>query len=97
MITDITPTDVLAAIKAGADTVFDIAARLGVPHTSATLRHLLHDMVRDGVLVADDSDAITELRAEFAEAHADGASSNDIVQLLDDWLVKHGQPTVLYG
>jgi DNA-binding IclR family transcriptional regulator len=54
--TDITAADVLAAIAAGADTVFDIASRLGVPHTSATLRHLLHDMVRDGVLVADDSD-----------------------------------------
>jgi hypothetical protein len=40
---------------------------------------------------------IAALRAEFAEAHADGASSNDIVQLLDDWLVKHGQPTVLYA
>jgi hypothetical protein len=40
---------------------------------------------------------IAELRAEFAEAHADSASSNDIVQLLDDWLVKHGQPTVLYA
>jgi DNA-binding IclR family transcriptional regulator len=54
--TDITAAAVLAAIAAGAHTVFDIASRLGVPHTSATLRHLLHDMVRDGVLVADDSD-----------------------------------------
>jgi hypothetical protein len=45
----------------------------------------------------DESDPIAELRAEFAEAHADGASSNDIAQLLDDWLVKHGQPTVLYA
>jgi DNA-binding IclR family transcriptional regulator len=54
MTTDITPADVLAAVAAGADTVFDIAARLGVPHTSATLRHLLHDMVRDGLLHADD-------------------------------------------
>jgi hypothetical protein len=40
---------------------------------------------------------VAGLHAEFAEAHADGASSNDIVQLLDDWLVKHGQPTVLYA
>jgi hypothetical protein len=47
--------------------------------------------------VAAPADPIAELRAEFAEAHADGASSNDIAQLLDDWLVKHGQPTVLYA
>jgi DNA-binding IclR family transcriptional regulator len=53
---DVPAADVVAAVAAGADTVFDIASRLGVPHTSATLRHLLHDMVRDGVLVADDSD-----------------------------------------
>jgi hypothetical protein len=42
-------------------------------------------------------DILAELRAGFAEAHADGASSNDIVQLLDDFLTKHGQPTVLYA
>lgn len=40
---------------------------------------------------------IAELHTDFAEAHADGASSNDIAQLLDDWLVAQGLPTVLYA
>jgi hypothetical protein len=79
-----------------------------INHIAATIRRMDggHTMNAWGVaalaeaIVADlpsAQDAITELRAEFAEAHADGASSNDIAQLLDDWLVKHGRPTVLYG
>lgn len=42
------------------------------------------------------ANALQELHAEFTEADHDGASSNDIVQILDDFLVKHGLPTVLY-
>lgn len=43
-----------------------------------------------------DSAALRELRAEFAEAHADRASSNGVVQMLDDFLTKRGLKTVLY-
>jgi methyl-accepting chemotaxis protein len=60
--------------------------------------HVLMAEIRASLAaIADAVDPIAELRAEFAEAMADGASSNDIAQLLDDWLVKHGQPTVLYA
>jgi hypothetical protein len=45
----------------------------------------------------DNTDVLQALRVEFAEAHADGASSNDIVQLLDDFLTARGLPTVLYA
>jgi hypothetical protein len=41
--------------------------------------------------------ALAKLRAEFVEAHLNGASSNDIVQLLDDHLTGRGLPTVLYA
>ena len=44
-----------------------------------------------------DTDPLRALHAEFAEAMRDGASSNDIVQLLDDFLVKHGLPTILFA
>ncbi len=40
---------------------------------------------------------LAELRAEFAEADAEGASSNDIVQMLDDFLTERGFESVLYG
>lgn len=43
------------------------------------------------------TDALAELRAEFAAWHADGASSNDSEQFLDDFLTERGQPTVLYA
>lgn len=51
----------------------------------------------DWALAQNRPDPIRALHAEFAEAHADGASSNDIAQLLDDWLVAQGLPTVLYA
>lgn len=40
--------------------------------------------------------AVQELYDEFREADSDGASSNDITQMLDDWFTRHGWPTVLY-
>jgi hypothetical protein len=46
--------------------------------------------------VAAGGDALMVLREEFAALNADDASSNDIVQWLDDWLVARGLPTVLY-
>ncbi len=40
---------------------------------------------------------LAELHAEFAEAEREGASSNDIVQMLDDGLTERGFPSVLYA
>ncbi|RKR92686.1 hypothetical protein BDK92_7164 [Micromonospora pisi] len=39
---------------------------------------------------------LDDLYREFLEADDDGASSNDIAQMLDDFLTKRGYPTVLY-
>lgn len=37
------------------------------------------------------------IRAQYAAIHADGASSNDVEQFLDELLVAYGQPTVLFA
>lgn len=42
------------------------------------------------------TEAVLDLYAQFLEADRDGASSNDIAQLLDDWFTGNGFPTVLY-
>jgi hypothetical protein len=42
------------------------------------------------------TEAVLDLYAQFLEADRDGASSNDITQLLDDWFTGNGFPTVLY-
>jgi hypothetical protein len=42
------------------------------------------------------TEAVLDLYAQFLEADRDGASSNDIVQILDDWFTANGFPTVLY-
>ncbi len=39
---------------------------------------------------------VQALHAELDEAHADGASSNDWTQIIDDWFVNHGFPSILY-
>jgi hypothetical protein len=49
---DVTPADVLTAIRAGWDTAHGVAAYLGVAYPSGTLRLLLDTMVADGVLAA---------------------------------------------
>jgi len=41
-------------------------------------------------------EAVRDLHREFTEADDDGASSNDIVQLLDDWFTTNGFAAVLY-
>jgi len=41
-------------------------------------------------------DGLTALHAAYTEWHDDKASSNDVDQALDDFLVAHGFPTVLY-
>lgn len=41
-------------------------------------------------------DKVHDLYRDFLEADEDGASSNDITQMLDDWFTANGFPTVLY-
>jgi hypothetical protein len=48
-------------------------------------------------LDAHTADAIRTFHAEVAEAYRDGASSNDLVQMLDDWFVAQCLPTVIYA
>lgn len=43
-----------------------------------------------------ETEAVLDLYARFLEEHQGGASSNDIVQLLDDWFTENGFPTVIY-
>jgi hypothetical protein len=45
---------------------------------------------------ADLKAAIDQLHADLTEADDDGASSNDVAQIVDDWLVDLGYPTILY-
>ncbi|MGI5247530.1 hypothetical protein [Dactylosporangium sp. CA-139066] len=40
---------------------------------------------------------LLDLHRQVAEAIREDASSNDVVQLVDDFFVEHGLPTVLYG
>ena len=47
-------------------------------------------------LPAVEPEAVHELYRDFLEADDDGASSNDITQILDDWFTGHGFATVLY-
>jgi hypothetical protein len=42
------------------------------------------------------TEAVLDLYAQFLEAARDGASSNDMAQILDDWFTANGCPTVLY-
>lgn len=42
------------------------------------------------------TEAVLDLYAQFLEADRDGSSSNDVVQVLDDWFVAQGFPTVIY-
>lgn len=42
-------------------------------------------------------EAVLDLYARFLEAHRGLASANDIEQLLDDWFVEQGFPTVTYS
>lgn len=42
------------------------------------------------------TEAVMDLYGQFLEADRDGASSNDIAQLLDEWFTGNGFPTVLY-
>lgn len=43
------------------------------------------------------TEAVLDLYAQFKEANQDGASSNDVVQILDDWFTANGFPTVIYA
>lgn len=48
-------------------------------------------------MTAEARAVLAELHAEFTEADQEGASSNDIAQMLDDFLTRHGFPSVLFG
>jgi hypothetical protein len=41
-------------------------------------------------------EAVCALYRDVLEAETFGASSNDVAQILDDWFVEHGFPTILY-
>ena len=43
-----------------------------------------------------DPDAVRQLHDDFLEMDTSGSSSNDVVQMLDDWFTGHGYPTVIY-
>jgi hypothetical protein len=43
------------------------------------------------------TEAVLDLYGQFREQHEAGASSNDVVQLLDDWFTANGFPTVIYA
>lgn len=42
------------------------------------------------------TEAVLDLYSQFLEAVRDGASSNDMAQILDDWFTEQGFPTVIY-
>lgn len=50
----------------------------------------------DTDLPAVEPQAVCELYRDFVESERFGGSSNDVAQMLDDWFVEHGFPTVLY-
>lgn len=61
--------------------------------------HMLAENVRGAqadIEALQEDHPLTALHTEFVEAHRGGASSNDIAQLLDDYLTARGYPTVLY-
>ena len=43
------------------------------------------------------SEAVQDLYQQFQEIIEDGGSSNDVVQMLDDWFTENGFDTVLYA
>lgn len=49
----------------------------------------------DAALPAVESHAVCQLYRDFQDAERFG-SSNDVAQILDDWFVEQGFPTVLY-
>ena len=50
----------------------------------------------DEALPAVDSDAVHRLYRDLLDADRFDASSNDVAQLVDDWFVEQGFPTILY-
>jgi hypothetical protein len=75
-----------------------------IEHIAATIRRVDGNHTMGASVLAAEiaanlpaDPALAALRAEFADAHAGGASSNDTTQLLDDYLTRHGLPTVLYA
>lgn len=58
-------------------------------------RELVAVYERDINKVTVESDPLDELYTQFAGAYLDGAPSNDLVQILDNFLTARGYPTVL--
>lgn len=75
---------------AGAFTVFDGTRAI-------KLSYWEYRIIRRPAPALTGAEILADLRAEFAAWHADGASSNDSEQFLDDFLTERGLPTVLYG
>lgn len=44
----------------------------------------------------DLSAALLALGDELADASRNGDSSNDLIQIVDDWFTEHGYPSFLY-
>ena len=43
------------------------------------------------------NEAVRDLYKQYKEIIEDGSSSNDVVQMLDDWFTENGFDTVLYA
>lgn len=54
-------------------------------------------MTGNGLPTDVTTEAVLDLYAQFREEHEGGASSNDVVQILDDWFTGNGFPTVIYA
>lgn len=53
-------------------------------------------MAAEGTRPDVSPDAVRELYADYLDMDDSGSSSNDVVQMLDDWFVEHGFPSVIY-
>ncbi len=42
-------------------------------------------------------DDVLDLYNQLVELEQSGGSSNDWTQVVDDWFVAHGYPTIIYG
>lgn len=71
---------------------FIAAALRGLPSRSA-----VSEPPADAAPVSTPTEAIRQLYDEFRQAHDGDASSNDLAQLVDDWFVGQGYPTVLFS
>ncbi|MEN3308967.1 MAG: hypothetical protein V7603_5169 [Micromonosporaceae bacterium] len=50
----------------------------------------------DAAMPTVEPQAVCQLHRDFLESERFGGSSNDVAQMLDDWFIEQGFPTVLY-